>query len=207
MERSAASKLFALLSLTAGAVAAYLMYRRGNLLFPSQRTPCSTRSGHLSQSRRPRPQATMPEFLLHRVAKLKENEKKLVSAGTKKVLVLRHQGKLSVFQSKCPHAGGPLEKGAICNGRLICPWHMGTFRISDGRLIEPPAMDSLETYPLRIEDSKVFVALPPPKAAVQRKEILPPRSDNRRMVIVGVVQRVLWLQRHFGAKDFAAKSL
>ena len=29
MERSAASKLFALLSLTAGAVAAYLMYRRG----------------------------------------------------------------------------------------------------------------------------------------------------------------------------------
>jgi apoptosis-inducing factor 3 len=89
----------------------------------------------------------MPEFPLHGVADLKENEKKLVSAGKAKILVLRHQGKLSAFQSNCPHAGGPLEKGAICNGRLVCPWHMGTFRIPDGQLIEPPAMDSLETYP------------------------------------------------------------
>jgi nitrite reductase/ring-hydroxylating ferredoxin subunit len=111
----------------------------------------------------------MPEFLLYGAADLKENEKKLISAGKTKILVLRHQGKLSAFQSKCPHAGGPLEKGAICNGSLVCPWHMGTFRIPDGRLIEPPAMDSLETYPLRIEDSKVVVTIPSPKAAGHQK--------------------------------------
>jgi len=128
----------------------------------------------------------MPEFPLHGVVDLKENEKKLISAGKEKILVLRHQGKLSAFQSKCPHAGGPLEKGAICNGRLICPWHMGTFRISDGRLIEPPAMNSLETYPLRIEDSKVFVTLPSPKTAGQEKEKRRSASTGkRRMVIVG----------------------
>jgi apoptosis-inducing factor 3 len=127
----------------------------------------------------------MPEFPLHGAADLKENEKKLISAGRTKILVLRHQGKLSAFQSKCPHAGGPLEKGAICNGRLVCPWHMGTFRIPDGRLIEPPAMDSLETYPLRIEDSKVFVTLPLPKAVGQPKKLSPSIIDKRRMVIVG----------------------
>jgi nitrite reductase/ring-hydroxylating ferredoxin subunit len=53
----------------------------------------------------------MPEFLLHGAADLKENEKKLISAGKTKILVLRHQGKLLAFQSKCPHAGGLLEKG------------------------------------------------------------------------------------------------
>lgn len=128
----------------------------------------------------------MPEFLLHGEADLKENEKKLTSAGKTKILILRHQGKLSAYQGKCPHAGGPLEKGAICNGRLICPWHMGTFRISDGRLIEPPAMDSLEMYPLRIEGSKAFVTLPSAKAALPEKKKLPPsRVDKRRMVIVG----------------------
>jgi NADPH-dependent 2,4-dienoyl-CoA reductase/sulfur reductase-like enzyme/nitrite reductase/ring-hydroxylating ferredoxin subunit len=127
----------------------------------------------------------MPEFPLHGAADLKENEKKLISAGKTKILVLRHQGKLSAFQSRCPHAGGPLEKGAICHGRLVCPWHMGTFRISDGRLVEPPAMDSLETYPLRIEDSKVFVSLPSPKAAGHQKKVSPSIVDKRRMVIMG----------------------
>jgi apoptosis-inducing factor 3 len=127
----------------------------------------------------------MPEFPLRGAADLKENEKKLFSAGNTKILVLRHQGKLSAFQSKCPHARGPLEKGAICNGRLVCPWHMGTFRLPDGRLIEPPAMDSLETFPLRIEDSKVFVTLPSPKTAGHQKKVSPSIIDKRRMVIVG----------------------
>jgi NADPH-dependent 2,4-dienoyl-CoA reductase/sulfur reductase-like enzyme/nitrite reductase/ring-hydroxylating ferredoxin subunit len=127
----------------------------------------------------------MPEFPLHGAADLKENEKKLISAGKTKILVLRHQGKLSAFQSKCPHAGGPLEKGAICNGRLVCPWHMGTFRIPDGRRIEPPAMDSLETYPLRIEDSEVVVTISSPKAAGHQKKVSPSIMDKRRMVIVG----------------------
>src|SRR6201989_3196393 len=113
----------------------------------------------------------MPDFSLHGAANLKENERKLISAGNTKILVLRHQGKLSAFQSKCPHAGGPLEKGAICNGRLVCPWHMGTFRIPDGRLIEPPAMDSLKTYPLRIQASKVSVTLPSPKGDRHGKEV------------------------------------
>jgi apoptosis-inducing factor 3 len=62
---------------------------------------------------------------------------------------------------------------------------MGTFRIPDGRLIEPPAMDSLETYPLRIEASTVFVTLPSAKAAGHPKEVSPSIVDKRRMVIVG----------------------
>ena len=61
---------------------------------------------------------------------------------------------------------------------------MGTFRIPDGRLIEPPAMDSLETYPLRIEDSKVVVTIPSPKAAGHQKKVSPSIIDKRRMVIV-----------------------
>jgi nitrite reductase/ring-hydroxylating ferredoxin subunit len=137
----------------------------------------------------------MLEFPLHGVVDLKKNEKKLISAGKEKLLVLRHQGKLSAFQSKCPHAGGPLEKGAICNGRLICPWHMGTFRISDGRLIEPPAMNSLEIYPLRIEDSKVFVTLPSPKTAGQEKRSGGQQAPAREeWSLWELVQPVRWPQ-------------
>jgi len=127
----------------------------------------------------------MPEFLLHGVVGLRENEKKLVSAGKMQILVLRHHGKLSAFQSKCPHAGGPLEKGGICNGRLVCPWHMATFRISDVRLIEPPAMDSLGTYPLRIENSRVLVTLPSPKATGHPEKFARSIVDKRRIVVVG----------------------
>ena len=148
----------------------------------------------------------MPEFSLHGVADLKENEKKLISAGKTKILVLRHQGKLSAFQGKCPHAGGPLEKGAICNGRLVCPWHMGTFRIPDGRLIEPPAMDSLKTYPLRIEDSKASLHFLHLRQRDTKRRSRHQQPTSEEWSSWEPVQPVRWPQRRSVMKDFAVKS-
>lgn len=62
-----------------------------------------------------------------------------VEIGDCKIVLLRANGQLRAFQGECPHAGAPLADGALCHGRLICPWHKAAFRAEDGALCEPPA--------------------------------------------------------------------
>jgi nitrite reductase/ring-hydroxylating ferredoxin subunit len=47
-----------------------------------------------------------------------------VGAGSVELLVrrTRDQG-ITVWPAVCPHEGGPLELGQVCNGTIICPWH------------------------------------------------------------------------------------
>ncbi|WP_426202137.1 FAD-dependent oxidoreductase [Pseudomonas sp. TWP3-1] len=120
---------------------------------------------------------------LHLVARLTDvpDERGLqVQIGDCKIVLLRTAGQLRAFQGECPHAGAPLAEGALCNGRLICPWHKAAFRIEDGALCEPPALDSLKRYPLELRGDEVWVddqPLPDPHT--------PPEDDPRTFVIVG----------------------
>jgi nitrite reductase/ring-hydroxylating ferredoxin subunit len=82
----------------------------------------------------------------------------LASPGDEvEILLVNHEGSVLALQAKCPHAGAPLEKGAICNGHLVCPWHMGTFALPGGQLIEPPPLEGLKTYRVRIGGDDIFV--------------------------------------------------
>ena len=100
-------------------------------------------------------------------------------AGTK-IVLLRVGDQLRAYQGECPHAGAPLAEGALCNGRLICPWHKAAYRMEDGALCEPPALDSLKRYPLEIREDEVWVGDQPlPDAHT------PPADDERTFVIIG----------------------
>jgi len=120
---------------------------------------------------------------LHRVARFADvplNRGLEVCIGETKIVLLRAGEQLRAFQGECPHAGAPLAEGALCNGRLICPWHKAAFRIEDGALCEPPALDSLKRYPLEIREDEVWVDDQPLLDAHT-----PPADDERVFVIVG----------------------
>ncbi len=74
---------------------------------------------------------------LHRVARVAnvpEDRGLEVQVLDSKILLLRAGEQLRAYQAECPHAGAPLADGAICHGRLTCPWHKAQFRIEDGGL-------------------------------------------------------------------------
>lgn len=103
-----------------------------------------------------------------------------VKIGDVKIVVLRVAGQLRAFQGECPHAGAPLADGALCHGRLICPWHKAAFRAEDGALCEPPALDSLKRYPLELRGEEIWVDDQP-----LADPHIPPADDARTFVIVG----------------------
>lgn len=120
---------------------------------------------------------------LHRVARftdVPEHRGLEVQIADTKIVLLRVGDQLRAYQGECPHAGAPLAEGALCHGRLICPWHKAAYRIEDGALCEPPSLDSLKRYPLEVRDDEVWVddqPLPDPHT--------PPADDERTFVIVG----------------------
>jgi NADPH-dependent 2,4-dienoyl-CoA reductase/sulfur reductase-like enzyme/nitrite reductase/ring-hydroxylating ferredoxin subunit len=120
---------------------------------------------------------------LHRVAHFSdvpENKGLEARIADTHIVLLRVGDQLRAYQGECPHAGAPLAEGALCNGRLICPWHKAEFRIEDGALCEPPALDSLKRYPLEVRDGDIWVDDQPIADAHT-----PPTDDGRTFVIVG----------------------
>ncbi|MGH1570601.1 FAD-dependent oxidoreductase [Methylobacterium sp. P31] len=91
-------------------------------------------------------------------------------AGEDAVLFVRDADGVRAFQAKCPHLGAPLAKGEICGGRLYCPWHKAAFALADGNLEEPPALEPLTRYPVRIEGGEAVATLIPEPAPARRAE-------------------------------------
>lgn len=103
-----------------------------------------------------------------------------VKAGAKDLLLVSQGMQLRAFQADCPHAGAPLDEGAICEGYLICPWHKAAFAIDSGEVCEPPALASLKRHAVRVEGQTVWVDDEAMPAAAP-----PVRQDERRFVVVG----------------------
>jgi NADPH-dependent 2,4-dienoyl-CoA reductase/sulfur reductase-like enzyme/nitrite reductase/ring-hydroxylating ferredoxin subunit len=122
----------------------------------------------------------MPLHQVARLADVREDRGLEVKINDTPILLLRAGGQVRAFQGKCPHAGAPLAKGAVCHGRLICPWHKASFRVEDGALCEPPALDSLERYHVEVRDGEVWIDDCPLPA-----EKIPPADDPRTFVIIG----------------------
>lgn len=99
-------------------------------------------------------------FSIPRAAELRPGTMRLVEVSNKKILLLHtSDGQWAVFNASCPHAGAPLEKGALCGARLICPWHKSCFAASDGAVLEPPSLESLQSYFFEISDDEIRIDL------------------------------------------------
>ena len=91
------------------------------------------------------------------------------TVGDIDMVLVRNGEQVQALQAKCPHAGAPLEQGAICGDKIVCPWHKAVFQLRDGKMCEPLALANLKRYPVRIEEGKVWVnpqAMSPASAAV-----------------------------------------
>ncbi|WP_397448797.1 FAD-dependent oxidoreductase [Pseudomonas sp. NA-150] len=122
----------------------------------------------------------MPLHIVARFAELAEDRGIEVEIGKNKILLLRSGDQVRAYQAECPHAGAPLAEGAICNGRLICPWHKAAFAIENGQLCEPPALLNLTRYPAQVVGDQVQVddqAMPPVKPAANK--------DDRCFALIG----------------------
>src|SRR5215204_394086 len=118
---------------------------------------------------------------------LRDGEMKEVSIDERRILLARVGDNFHAVSATCPHYGAPLAEGVICGTRLVCPWHHAVFNVVKGDLEDPPALDSLVSYDLRVQGERLFVSLPEDvedrrtPAMVKRDSA----RDSRQFVIIG----------------------
>ena len=59
----------------------------------------------------------------------------------------------------CTHESVHLEEGLVMDGEIECPMHQGIFDIKTGKAISPPPCDDLKTYPVKVEEGKIYIQI------------------------------------------------
>ena len=118
---------------------------------------------------------------------LRDGEMKEISAGETRILLARMGDRFHAVNPTCPHYGAPLVEGALCGTRIVCPWHHAVFNIVNGDLEEPPALDALVSYAVRIDGEQVLVSVPEDMRDRRTPTMATcdPAADSRQFVIIG----------------------
>jgi len=92
---------------------------------------------------------------------------KLVYYGREQVGLFNVDGTLYAINNRCPHARGPLHQGEITfhgdDCAVRCPWHEAYFELETGHLISGPSPRGVETFDLKTEDGRIFIARKQPE--------------------------------------------
>ncbi|HEU4933331.1 MAG TPA: FAD-dependent oxidoreductase [Pyrinomonadaceae bacterium] len=118
---------------------------------------------------------------------LRDGEMKEVSVGETRILLARVDDKFHAVSATCPHYGGPLAEGVLCGTRVVCPWHHAAFNIVNGDLEEPPALDALVCYSVRVDGEQILVTVPDDAKDRRTPAMVrhDPLADSRQFVILG----------------------
>ncbi len=101
------------------------------------------------------------EFNAGNVNQISNGQMKAVNIDDEnKILITKVNDKIFAIGESCTHYGAPLENGVLFEDRIICPRHHACFNAKDGNLIEPPALNSLPNYEVKIKNDEIYIMLP-----------------------------------------------
>jgi 3-phenylpropionate/trans-cinnamate dioxygenase ferredoxin subunit len=106
----------------------------------------------------------MPGQVFTAVAAVQDIEEKNFSAFEIDgigIVICRFRDEYFAVENSCPHALSTFDDGRMRGYRLICPLHGATFDIRDGSCTGGPATSAIRSFPLRIVDGRIEVAISP----------------------------------------------
>ncbi|MGZ8366137.1 MAG: Rieske (2Fe-2S) protein [Nitrospira sp.] len=76
------------------------------------------------------------------------------------IAVFNVDGTFYAIDNVCPHAGGPLGEGTLCEAVVECPWHGWKFSVISGERVGNPNFQVVRCK-VRIQEDEVQIAIPP----------------------------------------------
>ena len=127
------------------------------------------------------------EAVVANINDLNDGEMRQVAVGETEILLTRLDGKFHAVGAHCSHYKAPLAEGVLSGHHVVCPWHNAYFDVTSGDQLEPPGLDSLACYQVRIEGENVIVSVPEETTGLRSPAMAQfnPDADKRTFVILG----------------------
>lgn len=87
------------------------------------------------------------------------NTAKVVEAGGESILLCNSDDRIFAVANRCSHAEEPLACGRIKYGWIACPAHGTRFDLETGEPLNPPATESIRTFPVRVVGEVIEIAI------------------------------------------------
>lgn len=88
-----------------------------------------------------------------------EEDVMAVTVAGKEVALYGVDGGVYATDNICTHGHARLCDGFLEGGEIECPLHQGRFDVRSGKAMCAPLTEDLRTYPVKIENGRVFVDL------------------------------------------------
>ena len=89
------------------------------------------------------------------VEELAENTLTRVDAAGIPAVLLKQGTAIYAIGAVCTHLAGPLDEGTCEDGMVTCPWHGSRFRMSDGSVVNGPAVYAQPTFAVRVRNGNI----------------------------------------------------
>jgi nitrite reductase (NADH) small subunit len=88
-------------------------------------------------------------------------EGRALMLGDHRIAIFRAAGGWYALDAVCPHRGGPLEDGIVCDRAVICPLHERRFDLASGAALS--SGDGVAAHTVEVRGERVFVSLARPQ--------------------------------------------
>ena len=82
-----------------------------------------------------------------------------IVVGDRDIALYNAGGEIYATDNICTHGHARLCDGFLEGHEIECPLHQGRFDIRTGAPMCAPVTEAIRSYPIRIEDGRVFLAL------------------------------------------------
>lgn len=89
-------------------------------------------------------------------------EGRAVQIGDREIAIFNLGDRVLATGNRCPHKNGPLCDGIVTGTSIVCPLHTWKVSLVDGAVERPASAKDrcIETYPVRVDEGVVVVAVP-----------------------------------------------
>lgn len=88
-----------------------------------------------------------------------EGDMRAFTVAGVKIAVANVAGTFHAFGDVCTHRQCPLSKGELEETTVTCPCHGSQFDVTTGEVLQGPAQDPVESYPVRVQDDALEVEI------------------------------------------------
>jgi nitrite reductase (NADH) small subunit len=101
----------------------------------------------------------MKRYVVTNTMRMIERRSILVKIGRLEIALFRlSNGEFRAVENRCPHKGGQLAEGMVCDHHVFCPLHNWKIDLDDGQVQEPD-QGCVVTYPVEVNELTGDIAI------------------------------------------------